>query len=85
MNNKQKAKVVTAVIFAFILLLCSNLVALFPAVLVWVLFIFAIPGAWWFCKVAYLWLTTEDTPFQIKLPKHRKKNKTYMDYAEGNR
>lgn len=83
MTNKQKARVVTAVIFMFVMLVSSNLVALFPGLLVWILAAFAIPGAWCFCKVAFLWLTTEDTPLTIKIPKHRKKNKTYLDYAEG--
>lgn len=82
MNNKQKARIVTVVIFAFVLLVSSNLVALFPGVLPWILAAFAIPGAWQFCKVAYLWLTTDDKPLSISFPKHKKKVKTYLDYAE---
>lgn len=81
MNNK-KAKLVTLVLFTFVVLVCANAVKLWPAALPWVLGAFAIPGAWCFCKVAFLWLTTEDTPITIKIPRHKKK-KTYLDYAEG--
>ena len=83
MNNKNKAKVVTVALCAFILLVCADLVGIYPNALPWVLGVFAIPGAWWFCKTTFLWLTTEDKPIviPIKRAKHRKP-KTYADYAK---
>lgn len=84
MNSKKKAKLVTVALFVFVIMVCFNLVALIPAALPWVLGAFALPGAWCFCKVLFLWLTTEDKPLVIRLPQRKnKKAKTYMDYAEG--
>lgn len=86
MNSKSKAKIVTVALFVFVVMVCFNLVALFPAALPWILGAFAVPGAWVFCKVLFLWLTTEDKPIiTILLPKlgKHKKPKTYADYAEA--
>lgn len=73
MNSKAKARIVTVCLFVFIVLLCANIVALWPRALPWVLGVFAIPGAWKFCRVTYKWLTVEEQP---KLP-------TYQDFAEA--
>lgn len=69
--NKNKAKLVTIVISVFVLLLCVDMVTIWPKMLPWILGCFAIPGAWKFCRVLYIWLTDEP------------KEKTYIDYAEG--
>lgn len=84
MSSKKKARLVTVALFVFVVMVCFNLVALIPAALPWVLGAFAIPGAWVFCKVLFVWLTTEDKPLTIRLPKlgKHKKPKTYADYAE---
>lgn len=87
MNSKRKAKLVTVALFTFIVLLCANLVALWPEAMPYILAVFAVPGAWKFCRVLYLWLTTEDRPVTVRLPKVKKerKVKTYADYAEAGR
>lgn len=56
MNNKTKAWIVTAFMFVMTVLLCFNIVALWPVALPWVLGAFAIPGAWKFCNVLFRWL-----------------------------
>lgn len=83
MNSKSKAKLVTVALFVFVVMVCANVVALWPSALPWVLGAFAVPGAWKFCRVMFLWLTTEDKPITIRLPKVKKerKAKTYADYA----
>lgn len=83
MSNKAKAKLVTIALFVFVLMVCANVVKLWPVTLPWVLGAFALPGAWKFCRVLYIWLTTEDTPITIQIPKRKRQKKTYLDYAEG--
>ena len=60
--NKNKAKLVTAVIFVFLLLLFADMVSIWPRTLPWILGAFAIPGAWKFCRVLYIWLTVDPEP-----------------------
>ena len=86
--NKSKARLVTIVIFVFLVLLLADTVSIWPASLPYILGAFAIPGAWKFCRVLYIWLTTEEeeTPIMLKIPKWKgwKKpvqEKTYRDYA----
>lgn len=81
MSSKKKAKLVTVALFVFIVMVCTNLVAIWPEALPWVLGVFAIPGAWKFCRVLYVWLTTDDKPITIRLPRVKKRVKTYADYA----
>ena len=83
--NKNKARLVTVVIFVFVLLLCADAVSIWPAALPYILGAFAIPGAWKFCRVLFIWLTTEDKPVAIKLPIRKKEKpvRTYKDYAAG--
>lgn len=76
MKSEHKAKLVTVLIFALLCLLFSDVVAIWPKSLPWILGAFALPGAWKFCRVLYIWLITEDTPLEIEMPKlFRKKNK----------
>lgn len=83
--SKNKAKLVTVFMFVMTVLMLADLVAIYPAALPWVLGVFAIPGAWKFCQVLFLWLTTEDKPVAIKLPLRKKEKpvRTYKDYAAG--
>ena len=70
--NKSKAVIVTAIMFILLVVLAADVVAVIPNALPWILAVFALPGAWLFVKVLYLWLTTEDKPIQIRLPRHKK-------------
>lgn len=87
MKSESKAKLVTLLLFVLILLLMADVVALWRWTLPWVLGVFAVPGAMKFCRVLYIWLTTEDQPVSIKLPfKKPRKPKgptTYKDWAEA--
>lgn len=60
--NKNKAKLVTVVIFVFLILLCADAVSIWPRTLPWILGAFAVPGAWKFCRVLYIWLVTDPEP-----------------------
>ena len=60
--SKAKARLVTAIIFTFIVLVCVDLVAIYPRTLPWILGTFAVPGAWKFCRVCFLWLTVDEEP-----------------------
>lgn len=90
MKSESKAKLVTVLLFVLILLLMADVVALWRWTLPWVLGVFAVPGAMKFCRVLYIWLTTEDQPVSIKLPfklpfRKPKKPKgpvTYQEWAE---
>lgn len=62
MNSKKKAKLVTVALFVFVVMVCFNVVALWPVTLPYVLGVFAIPGAWKFCRVTYIWLMSEEKP-----------------------
>ena len=84
--SKGKAKLVTVFMFTMIVLLLADAVAIWPDALPWVLLVFAIPGAWKFVRVLYIWLTTPDNPIVIKLPvwkgwKRPAQAKTYQEYA----
>lgn len=68
--KKGKARLVTAIIFAFVVLVCVDLVGIYPRTLPWILGAFAVPGAWKFCRVCFLWLTVVEDPI------------TYEDYAK---
>lgn len=84
--NKNKARLVTVVIFVFVLLLCADAVSIWPAAMPYILGAFAIPGAWKFCRVLFIWLTTDPEPVKVKLPSWKRKEKpvkTYREYAEG--
>jgi hypothetical protein len=87
MKSESKAKLVTILLFVLILLLMADVVALWPWTLPWVLGVFAVPGAMKFCRVLYIWLTTEDQPVSIKLPFRKPKKPkgpvTYKDWADA--
>ena len=76
--NKNKAKLVTIVISVFVLLLCVDMVTIWPKMLPWILGAFALPGFWKFCRVLYIWLTTDPEPTDkdykwfAKTPEERK-------------
>lgn len=87
MKSENKAKLVTALLFVLIVLLMADMVAMWPWMLPYVLGVFAVPGAIKFCRVLFIWLTTEDAPVQIKLPfKKPRKPKgpvTYTEWSEA--
>lgn len=86
MTSKNKAKLVTALLFALILLMLADVVAIWPWTLPYALGVFAVPGACKFCRVLFIWLTTDDQPITIKLPfkKPKKPTKpmTFEEWAE---
>ena len=86
MKSTHKAKLVTALVCALLLLMFSDIVAIWPKTLPYILGAFAIPGAWKFTRVLYIWLLTDD-PEPLALPAIRwpwkKKKLTYQDYAEA--
>lgn len=69
--SKAKARLVTAVIFAFVMVVSVDFIAIYPKALNWILGAFAVPGAWKFCRVCYIWLQEEEKPL------------TYQDYARA--
>ena len=68
--NHKKAKLVTVVIFVFVVLLCADAVSIWPRALPYILGAFAIPGAWKFCRTLYVWLIIDEP------------EKSYADYAK---
>lgn len=81
MKSKWKATVVTALLFILLVVLAADIVAIFPASLPWLLGILAVPGAVWFCKTLYRWLTAE-TEEKIALPTFlQKKGKHDVDWT----
>lgn len=70
--SKTKARLVTVIIFTFIVLVCADLVAIYPRTLPWILGTFAVPGAWKFCRVCFIWLTVREEEPPL----------TYEDYAQ---
>lgn len=93
MKSKNKAKLITALTCALLLVLFADTVALWPWTLTWILAAFAIPGAFKFAKVLYIWLLLDDpdpeADFHFKKPKIKwpwvKVNHSYEFYANGGR
>lgn len=65
--SKPKARLITLVIVAFVVLVCVDFVAIYPKAMTWILGTFAVPGAWKFCRVCYIWLQVDD---RIPEPEH---------------
>lgn len=82
--SKDKARLATAAFCVLFFGLMAELYKEVPDSRLIILWCFAIPGAWKFVRVVFIWLTTDDRPIEIKLPKwlRKKKPKTYQDYAE---
>ena len=83
--SKEKARLATAIFCTCFFGLVANLYRVAPELRLVILWCFAIPGAWKFIRVVFVWLTTEDKPVEIKLPKwlkRKKKPRTYQDFAE---
>ena len=81
--SKPKARLITIVIFAFVVLVCVDFVALYPKAMTWILGAFAIPGAWKFVRVCYIWLQEDDRipePEHVR-PQGRKKTEPQNDGA----
>ena len=76
--NKNKARLVVVALFVLLVLLCADAVAIWPDTLPWILGAFAIPGAWKFCRVLFIWLTTDEEPVRISL--FKRKEKPELDY-----
>lgn len=68
-----KMKLVTGLITLLLVLLAADVVAVMPAALPFILGAFALPGVWLFARLLYRWLTSEDVPVRVRLPRHRKK------------
>ena len=85
--SKRKAQLVTAIIAAFVLLVCVDLVALYPKATIWILGAFAVPGAWKFCRTCYIWLTIPDdmpktSAYYARVPgRHKKKEEPPAEEA----
>lgn len=54
--NKNKAKMAAGVFCATFFLMLALLAKLAPWALVWILWTFAVPGVFKFCRVTYIWL-----------------------------
>ena len=82
--NKSKAQFVTGLIFLLLVVLAADVVALFPKVLPWILGVLAIPGAWWFCKCLFAFLTDDNASLpKLEVPKHKKrKKKEQVDFTK---
>ena len=84
MKSKNKAKLITALVCVLLILMFADIVAIWPGSLPYVLGAFAVPGAWKFARVLYIWLLTDDPDInEIHWPFRRKKL-TYEDYARAN-
>lgn len=86
--SKEKARVATLAFCILFFGMLAELYDVMPESRLIILWVFAIPGAWKFVRVVFVWLTTEDKPIEIKIPKwlHRKrKPKTYQEWAEANK
>ena len=71
--SKRKARLVTAAFSALLLLLLVDLVGIYPRSLPWILGAFAIPGAFKFVRVLYIWFLTEDNDdVRVFQPRKRK-------------
>lgn len=74
--NKAKGRLVTLIIFAFVVLVSVDFIAIYPNALPWILGAFAVPGAWKFCRVCFLWLTAREDPISYEdyanIPKTKK-------------
>lgn len=83
--NKNKAKIVTALMFILLAVLAADVVTAFPQALPWILGAFAIPGVVWFSKLLYRWVTEDDEAKTIVLPTlwGKKPAKGYADYRGG--
>jgi len=81
--NKPKAQFVTGLIFLLLVILAADVVAVLPKALPWILGLLAIPGAVWFCKCLYVFLTEEDSPMpKLNVPRHKKKKKGQVDFTK---
>lgn len=80
--NKNKAKIVTALMFILLAVLAADVVTAFPQALPWILAPFAMVGAWKFARVLFLWLTTEDEPVTIKFPRWNQRKKRFEEVQE---
>ena len=86
--SKGKARLATAAFCILFFGLLADLYDIMPESRLWILWAFAIPGAWKFVRCVFIWLTTDDIPVEIKIPKwlqRNKKPKTYQEWAEANK
>ena len=77
--NKNKAKLVTILMFILLVVLAADVVSAIPQTLPWILAPFAMVGAWKFARVLFLWLTTDDEPVTIKFPKWNQKKRRFEE------
>lgn len=84
--SKDKARLATAIFCVCFFGLIANLYRVAPELRMTILWCFAIPGAFKFIRVVFVWLTTDAEPVQIRIPKwlkRKKKPRTYEDFAEA--
>lgn len=84
--SKDKARLATAIFCVPFFGLIANLYRIAPELRLVILWCFAVPGAFKFIRVVFIWLTTEGEPVKIRLPRwlqRKKKPMSYKDYAEA--
>lgn len=83
--SKEKGRLATAIFCVCFFGLITNLYRVAPELRMTILWCFAIPGAFKFVRVVFIWLTTDSEPVKIQLPKwltRKRKPRTYQDFAE---
>lgn len=81
MKSQKKAKLITALICALLVVMFRDIVDYWPWLLPWILGAFAVPGIMKFARTLYIWMQLED-PVLDEIHWPFKKRKTYAEHAK---
>ena len=84
--SKAKARAATIAFCVLFFGVMAELYRGIPESRLIILWCFAVPGAFKFVRVVFIWLTTDDNPVKIRRPKWMRKKeqpRTYKEWAES--